>query len=389
MSDRNFDLAVSLIYRAALDPLVWPDALDAIARCTGDDATVLLYGREDGGFGVIESPSIKSLVQEYLNDGWNFRDIRANRCRERGYFLNRDVVTDRDILSEAEMRIDPFYAELLHKYGFKYFAAAMVKPNKSVEVALSVQRKVGRPPYSEEEIRVVSRLGAHVEQSLRLGMQLIDTTVINDGLSKALTRMGVGVFVLDSLGHVMFSNEAAARQSNAIEIANGRLAVSNATSHRELSATVDELISFADYDVLPKAMLVPRAGSHPLAVYALPIINNESLDAFLTNARVAVLTIDTDSEAPDPTMIRDLMGLTLSEARIASLIGTGLPPRQAAEKLGIAEETARSVLKRVFAKVGVSRQSELVSLMTRLTLRAYPALFCLSEMASTACDLPL
>jgi hypothetical protein len=51
--------------------------------------------------------------------------------------------------------------------------------------------------------------------------------------------------------------------------------------------------------------------------------------------------------------------LTLSEARLAALVGSGLRPGQAAVKLGITEETARAALKRAFAKVGVSRQSEL------------------------------
>jgi len=67
--------------------------------------------------------------------------------------------------------------------------------------------------------------------------------------------------------------------------------------------------------------------------------------------------------------VRDVLGLTLGEARVAALVGFGLPPREAASRLGIAEETARNVLKRVFSKVGVSRQSELVGLLTKLVLR--------------------
>jgi DNA-binding CsgD family transcriptional regulator len=61
--------------------------------------------------------------------------------------------------------------------------------------------------------------------------------------------------------------------------------------------------------------------------------------------------------------------LTLGEARVASLVGSGLPPRKAAERLGIAEETARNVLKRVFEKLDISRQSELAALLGRLVLR--------------------
>jgi DNA-binding CsgD family transcriptional regulator len=64
-----------------------------------------------------------------------------------------------------------------------------------------------------------------------------------------------------------------------------------------------------------------------------------------------------------------LFGLTLGEAKIAAMIGAGLPPKDAAERLGIAEDTARTVLKRVFSKVGVSRQSELTALLAKVVLR--------------------
>jgi hypothetical protein len=43
---------------------------------------------------------------------------------------------------------------------------------------------------------------------------------------------------------------------------------------------------------------------------------------------------------PDPAVVRDIYGLTLVEARVASLVGSGIPPRVAAERLGVAEDTA-------------------------------------------------
>jgi DNA-binding CsgD family transcriptional regulator len=88
------------------------------------------------------------------------------------------------------------------------------------------------------------------------------------------------------------------------------------------------------------------------------------------HARALLLAIDPHAgDPPDPGLVRDVLGLTLREARLASFVGIGLRPGQAAEKLGITEETARTALKRVFAKVGVSRQSELAVPLTKLVLR--------------------
>ncbi len=53
---------------------------------------------------------------------------------------------------------------------------------------------------------------------------------------------------------------------------------------------------------------------------------------------------------------------------MAALIGSGLSPQQMAKRLGISEGTLRTELKHVFKKIGVSRQGELVALLTRLVL---------------------
>jgi DNA-binding CsgD family transcriptional regulator len=50
------------------------------------------------------------------------------------------------------------------------------------------------------------------------------------------------------------------------------------------------------------------------------------------------------------------------------LIAAGIAPRKVSEQLGITEETVRTVLKRVYAKVGVSRQNELTALLSRLVM---------------------
>jgi DNA-binding CsgD family transcriptional regulator len=73
---------------------------------------------------------------------------------------------------------------------------------------------------------------------------------------------------------------------------------------------------------------------------------------------------------PDPcdALERHLLqiGLTPAEARVALRIGRGAPPAAVARDLCVTSDTVRSQLQSVFAKLGVSRQSELAVLVTRL-----------------------
>ncbi|WP_238191286.1 helix-turn-helix transcriptional regulator [Methylobacterium frigidaeris] len=60
------------------------------------------------------------------------------------------------------------------------------------------------------------------------------------------------------------------------------------------------------------------------------------------------------------------LGLSPAEARLALLMDGSRSLVQAAESLGIRHETARSQLRQVFAKLGVSRQAELAVFILRL-----------------------
>lgn len=365
--------AIESIYAAAADPSRWPPTLAFIASCFDDVGAILLYGRDDGSFGVIESPSLKHVSAEYAQ-GWSDRDLRAIRARERGYFFKRDVITDRDLMTPEDMETHPFYNDFLRRNGLQYFAAATVSPDPHIEVALSVQRAIGRPEYSEDELRFLERLAPHVETSLRLSIHLMDAKAMNSGMGTAMARIGIGVFALDSMGRVVASNAASqALLGDGLNVVNDRLVLTNPAASEEAVNAIRNALDGTRILVAQetKPILVHRQNANrPLALYVLPIPAQNSGNGFLTRARAIVLLMNPTADGiPDPSLIRDVLGVTLGEARIAALVGSGLSPKDAAERLGIAEETARSVLKRVFSKVGVSRQSELAAMMARLVIR--------------------
>ena len=82
------------------------------------------------------------------------------------------------------------------------------------------------------------------------------------------------------------------------------------------------------------------------------------VDRFLAEACAIALVIDPAGARPDPSLFAMCSG-----GRIAPAAARG------GRGLGISEETARTVLKRVFSKFGIARQSELAALMTKLVPR--------------------
>jgi len=376
LDEQVFVLAVEAIYAAAASPAHWPQALQAIADCTGDIGAILIYQREDGSYGTIGSPSLDAARLEYDRDEWWRHDIRFARAAPHGYFARTDAITERDIVTPEELETLPFYAEFLPRHGLKWFGAVSISPDPHVAAALSVQRSQDKPAFTDDELAVIARLGRHVENALRLGVRLINAEGSQQALIDVLARLGVGVFLLDATGRVIFANAASEQVAgDGLTVVQGRLTAKVASSQEALRTAIAgaSLDDAATLSAPPRRVLIPgKEQGGLLAVHILPVraVPGEGVENLLIDVSViAVVTSAQPGEPPDPALVRDLFGLTLAEARIAALIGAGLAPRNASLALGISEETARTTLKRVFAKVGVSRQSELAALLTKLSLR--------------------
>ncbi|MDX2307193.1 MAG: helix-turn-helix transcriptional regulator [Hyphomicrobium sp.] len=72
------------------------------------------------------------------------------------------------------------------------------------------------------------------------------------------------------------------------------------------------------------------------------------------------------SQPLQPDLILEGLGLTASESRLAAHIISGKSLKVASHEMALSEESARTYLKRVFSKLGISRQAELVSTVAQL-----------------------
>jgi DNA-binding CsgD family transcriptional regulator len=367
--------AVEAIYDTAPNPSLWPSALGKIADCFDDAGAILQWRRDGATFGAIASESLTPALVDY-GERWAQQDFKAERCVSAGLYISGEPFTDRHIgpIDDAYLN-HPFSREFLGKHGLGWFGSIAVSPDPRIIVALSVQRSLAKPQFSDAELELIGTLGRHAEKSLRLSIRLLDTELANLGLGDALARIGIGVFALDWSARVLFTNPVGkSLLGEVFDLVNDHLRVRMAASRAPFETAMAQTLRAEARDLLaePRPILVePTATGRRFVIYLLPITAGAlSANHFLTHTRAIVLAIEQKSAEPaDPAVVRDILGLTLGEARVASLVGSGLAPRMAAERLGIAEETARNVLKRVFEKLNVSRQSELAALLGRLVLR--------------------
>jgi DNA-binding CsgD family transcriptional regulator len=113
-----------------------------------------------------------------------------------------------------------------------------------------------------------------------------------------------------------------------------------------------------------------RSGKSAYTAMVSPLFVAVDMSRTIGN-RAALITITDPDREHSSGLIKALQqafGLTPAEAQTASLVGSGLSPQAAADQCGLSVGTIRSELKSIFAKVGISRQCELVSTVTRLAL---------------------
>jgi DNA-binding CsgD family transcriptional regulator len=118
-----------------------------------------------------------------------------------------------------------------------------------------------------------------------------------------------------------------------------------------------------------RSIPIAASGERPPVILHLVPIRGAAHDVFTGARFVLIATPVTAQDVPSADVVQGLFDLTPGEARLATLIAAGDAPAPAAAKLGITPSTARSVLKRVFQKTGVSRQAELVGLLAGRALR--------------------
>jgi PAS domain S-box-containing protein len=188
-----------------------------------------------------------------------------------------------------------------------------------------------------------------------------------EALMAVFQKFGMPAAVLQSDGQVLLLNPLLKKLHSLFVFKSDRIRLSNTIANKLFMQAVASLESGSDNDIV-RHILIPAAdGQQSFIVRLMPIVGTtDNLHSTKTLGIVTVTKVGSQ-EPPSVDLLKTLFNLTSAEARVAELLGSGLQLQQVAERLGVSKETTRTELKRVFAKIGVSHQSQLTALLAMLS----------------------
>jgi DNA-binding CsgD family transcriptional regulator len=205
------------------------------------------------------------------------------------------------------------------------------------------------------------RIAATVASLATVAAAARQRQLLSASLTQALDRLDLALAVVGGDGAVIFANAAAMR----LPIVEQRAAGSGRARPPALTGAVATALRAGGGDAGPiglgaadpaRAVFVARLGR------AAP---PHAADAGAPPAPNYVIVAPAWAATDDEKAVAAVFGLTGAEARVALQIAAGLSVSQTAARLALRSESVRTYLKRIYEKLGVSRQNELAALVAR------------------------
>ncbi|HUH38076.1 MAG TPA: hypothetical protein VL027_09035 [Spongiibacteraceae bacterium] len=367
----NDDLLLAL-YRGALHSPPWQGFINLLREALGAMAAALvLYPTTESS---IEAHVISTDARFSID--W---DVANKYYLEK--YLDLDPISCERIRPGEIRTIDAYthtayFQEFLKPLGVEYalrigFSAA----GRNCWISACKSRSQGN--FSKASLEMLEALLPHLEAALDTYAAVMLSNSERHLYSKALQNMSFGSLVLDADGRVLSANstaEALIQRYSEIHIEDQRVAIDSESFNSALEEILQQVseASPPDRSTGPKIIRVDCQAGGPIGMLVKRVSYNRYFSGssapavviYLSDLSIKKLT-NNGRELDYPHMVSVLLGLTLSEARLALLLADGLTLASAGKAMGVAEKTARNHLGHIFEKTGVSRQADLIRLIYR------------------------
>lgn len=348
------------IYDAAVEPVLWPGVMRAVASLVNaDTATIKLHDM------VENSLSYLAIHPDYpleSIDDYNTNWIHIDPFRTKAQRLGTDKVrTDRELAPTEGLSAANIYHDYYVKWGWRHCVAGYILSNSREAALMGVQRGADTP-FAQAEVESVAALTQHLARAVEVNRRLNCATVTREMCENAMDLADSGLIVLDARGRVLFVNALA----DAVLSAHDGLALER-QAIRALSA-VDRIAlesaianALASTDRAAASCSIRRRFGPPLRILVTPFGPRGGRRP----GALIIITNPDDELTKLADTLADRHDLTPAEARVAAALCRGFSPAAIGAMTKISVHTVRSHLKNIQWKLGVRGQAQIVAELLR------------------------
>jgi DNA-binding CsgD family transcriptional regulator len=356
---------IGSIYDITACPEQWPGVLEQIADHLGA-FTALLGPREISTFRPLDLWTARMDI-ERVPSFFDYSMVSPWSEAAKKYPLGVIATTEQGLPTDQLMRTS-FYHEVVCPLEVHHGMGGTLQVSPDLIAHVSFYRSNRYGPFGPEDVESCQQLTGHLARALGLQYLIGGLETRVRAFDRLLDQLPLGVLLVDAQARVCFRNRAAGEVINAqdgLGVTRGVLRCASSAETSKLTSLIRKAASSLEVDGEPGGSLrVSRPSlKRPFSILVLPLAAFCSPIGY-RRAQVAVVVNDPEQRTPSHLeLLRDLYGLTPSEAAVAKILMRGASLRQAADELRVRLSTARTHLQHIFDKTGVRRQSELVRLL--------------------------
>jgi DNA-binding CsgD family transcriptional regulator len=358
MADR--ERLIQLIYDGVMDDTAWTAALAMIAN------EARLAG---AGIGVqnMTTHAFWSVAQSGIDPAMHATYERLAPENRIWQEISRggQPLADQMVMPKSEFLRSALHAEYFVPQGFHSVMAAPVLASDNhcgVVVGFGDRQ---RGDFEAPDLAELAGLAAHLSRAISLRLDRMRLAADLEARGHVLDDVEDGMVLLDATLRVCHANlpaQAVLARGDGLLLRAGRLACRDTGDDAGLQRTVGAVLSLR----APPAggsVVVRRRERAPLLLQMTRVIGDD-VNSLLPRTVVVVRIKDPDRDrAPSPTLLRQLLGLTLGEARAVLAVCRTQSQDEAAQRVGVARTTLRTQLRQAYQKLGLRDRTDLLRLL--------------------------
>lgn len=359
-----YEELVALVYQGPLDEQPWKGFLQRLRSHLGSDVAAMTLRHFSR-----DLPQL--VIWESGGQGDDAEAVRGSRLRlcdldPLGKALTRsgDVRILDEVIAREELVKTSFYTELMAPFGIEYQLGILVSEPSGWKCGMGLMNGPSKRNFDRADKACLQRLIPHLERALETYAKLEQARSREMVLADTLERMSIGTVILDGTGAIMEASRMV-EDIPQLLINRGRLAISSSQANAQFQALVREALDHRSRNGAASFIdaLKVEGEESDLGLLVRSVECSDQTRGDVYPAVIVYVSQAATRRLASDQLVGRIFGLSPTEARLAMHLANGMSLTEAAAALGLAESSVRTYSKYVFAKLGVSRQADLVRLV--------------------------